>query len=285
MSGISLLNYYLQHSPEHPQSFYLQAISKFTVCLSPQLNHTNSQLITCEHSNLLYVFLKKPVHVQACTWVNFCSCYKIAAPCRIGAPAKAWKNSLHVCCPLCCFPPHQATTNACHSWFATSPVAPTPGFSWPETGAEKRNTCLSLNWTEKKEEENDKIIACSTLFMRTSFQWYMSAPGESIVSPLTYFKCQGCHARRQWWTSLNRIWYYSHVQSVTLWRFALEVLSKMFPNSYSPLQNLSYTEFKLNENISVADKLMGLYIKWCIFSCRFFRPFHMSSLPYYLNFS
>lgn len=159
---------------------------------------------------ICFVFLKK---THACAGTHASALLPVPWNCT------SWigiKFVPFVFCPLWCFPLTRPPTNACHSWFATSPVAPAPGSCRAETGAKKRNTCLSLNWAEKKEEENDKIIACSTLFMRTSFQWYMSAPGESIVSPLTYFKCQGCHARRQWWTSLNRIWFCSHVQSYPL---------------------------------------------------------------------
>lgn len=63
LSGFYLLNYYLQLSPEHPsQPFYLPAIFKLTVCLLPWLNHTNSQLITHEHPNLLCL----PQKAHAC---------------------------------------------------------------------------------------------------------------------------------------------------------------------------------------------------------------------------
>lgn len=151
------------------------------------------------------------MHVQACTWANFCSCNKAAAPCRMGAPAQALENVACLLPPIAC--PHQAPTNAHPSYLQHHLLLQHQAALDQKVEQREIRVC---HWAEKKEDENDKIIACSTLFMRTSFQWYMSAPGESIVSPLTYFKCQGCHARRQWWTSLNRIWYCSHAQCYTL---------------------------------------------------------------------
>lgn len=99
LSGFYLLNYYLQLSPEHPpQPFYLRAIFELTVCLLPWLNHTNSQLITHGHSNLLCL----PQKTHACAGMHVSVLLLVPWCCTSWTRVKFVS---FVFCPLWCFPP------------------------------------------------------------------------------------------------------------------------------------------------------------------------------------